>query len=201
MQLRAVLFCCTLIIVGSPSAFAQHYTYADWAELRRRLALGLDTSALLKQYAVRSSRVSPAAWNRTPFTWTLDERRRLVRDLACESRVPPALALAIVEQESGFDPSAVGQFGELGASQILPSTADEYGLDRERLMTDYEYNVRGGVTIMRSLLDQFPESAAIAAYNGGPNFGASPPHVQEKVQRYVAGVLARKGKYEGVQCD
>jgi soluble lytic murein transglycosylase-like protein len=111
------------------------------------------------------------------------------------------LALAIVEQESGFDQNAVGHFSEIGAAQITGRTADQYGLERTRLREDFEYNIRGGVTIMRSLLGQFPEIEAIAAYNGGPSFRDSPPHAQEQIRRYVAGVLARKGKYDHVQCD
>jgi soluble lytic murein transglycosylase-like protein len=69
------------------------------------------------------------------------------------------------------------------------------------LATEFRYNVAGGLTILKSLLAQFPERAAVQAYNGGPAFTSSPPQVQEKVRRYAAEVLARKEKYDGVQCN
>jgi soluble lytic murein transglycosylase-like protein len=109
--------------------------------------------------------------------------------------------LGLIEQESGFNQSARGPFGEVGASQVMPGTARLYQLDQERLASEFRYNVAGGLTILKSLLSQFIELDAIAAYNSGRPLHASPPQVQEKVRLYVASVLARKEKYEEARCD
>jgi soluble lytic murein transglycosylase-like protein len=115
--------------------------------------------------------------------------------------VPPALALAVIEEESNFNQDAVGQFGEIGAAQIMPRTADAYDIDRGQIRASFEANVRGGLKIMRSLLEQFPEPLAIAAYNGGTDFEDSVPRVRTKLAQYVADVQRRKEKYESIQCE
>ena len=114
------------------------------------------------------------------------------------------MALSIIHWESdgAFGPADLrGLAGEIGPGQILPSTADQFGFDRRRLATDWNYSVDSSTSIMHSLLDRFPQEQAIAAYNGGPGFQSSPAAVQEKIRNYTANVLALQRKYEGVRCD
>lgn len=69
--------------------------------------------------------------------------------------MPPDLALALFERESGVRNDVVGQQGEIGSAQILPATAVSYGLDVRRLRTELAYNVDSGVRILRALADHF----------------------------------------------
>ncbi|MBL8661148.1 MAG: lytic transglycosylase domain-containing protein [Rhodospirillales bacterium] len=90
--------------------------------------------------------------------------------------VDPALVLAMIRQESGFDLKAVSPAGARGLMQLMPETARrvagaidvEYSPDR--LTTDGAYNVELGQSYLSTLLEDFDGSyvLAFAAYNAGP---------------------------------
>jgi soluble lytic murein transglycosylase len=89
--------------------------------------------------------------------------------------VPPALILALVRQESEFDPSAVSNANARGLLQILPSTAQDvarrYGVayaGAESLFKP-ETNLAIGCYHVKDLLDGLGGSwvLAIAGYNAG----------------------------------
>jgi soluble lytic murein transglycosylase-like protein len=178
---------------------------ARWAELRSRIANGGDVSQLIREW-------EPAPATRLPLSVRgrasgspvvrLDLRRDQVRAAACEAGVRPALALAIVEHETGFNNSARGEKGEIGAGQIMPATALAFGLDTHRLAADYDYNVRSSVGIMRYLLDYFDgdEQAAIRGYNGGPGWRSASPPTLSKIESYAASVRRLRDKYVPVTC-
>src|ERR1035441_7557608 len=162
------------ILTVGPLAAEDTYG-ARWAELQRRIADGGDVQQLLRRWATEDGAASIVTTERRLVpsrrrgTSSLAPEREQVRIAACEANVPPDLALAVFEHESGFDNRARGERGELGAGQIMPSTADAFGFDQRRLATDYDYNVRSAVAIMRWLLAYFAgdDQAAIRAYNGG----------------------------------
>jgi soluble lytic murein transglycosylase-like protein len=89
------------------------------------------------------------------------------------SRLDPLLVLAVIQVESGFDPTAVSAAGAVGLMQLLPATlqreAGELGLgDSDPL--DPVANVRAGVRYLRRCLDSYPDpELALMAYNAGPN--------------------------------
>jgi soluble lytic murein transglycosylase-like protein len=99
----------------------------------------------------------------------------IVNSEAPRRRLDPAFVLAVIRQESVFNPSVVSRAGAVGLMQIMPSTganlARELG---ERFSADTLYrpaaNIRYGTFYLRKLLDQFGgnEVLAIASYNGGP---------------------------------
>jgi Transglycosylase SLT domain len=100
----------------------------------------------------------------------------LARAILSESelaRVDPLLALAVIEIESGYDPSAVSAAGALGLMQLLPGTMkrEVAGLGPEHLdPQDPIANVRAGVRYLRRCLDSYPDpEVALMAYNAGPN--------------------------------
>jgi soluble lytic murein transglycosylase len=86
-----------------------------------------------------------------------------------------ALALAIIRQESEFDPDAKSPSGALGMMQLRPSTAKENArkirtsYKRDRLYEE-EYNMTLGSHYLARLTDNYGGSyvMAIAAYNAGP---------------------------------
>lgn len=99
--------------------------------------------------------IIPWETRETGFAAPTDEARRLVRQLhysqliskyADEYDVPEELALAVVQIESNFRPTAKGSAGEIGLMQIKPATArlmgyrgPDYGL------YDPETNIRFGM--------------------------------------------------------
>ncbi len=93
----------------------------------------------------------------------------LIRAEARRQKIPSALALAVAEQESGFNPTLtnpkdVGGEHATGVFQLLPSTAKGLGVDP----SDARQNISGGVKYLRQLLDkhQGDPNKVLAEYGG-----------------------------------
>lgn len=122
-----------------------------------------------------------------------DKRRhaQMVQKLAPRFSVDPRLALAIVRTESNFDASARSPKNALGLMQLIPDTAERFGV-RDAL--DPEQNIRGGLAYLRWLLQHFKGDVALAAaaYNAGEGnvarYKGVPPFAE--TQEYVRRVLA-----------
>ena len=99
-----------------------------------------------------------------------------VRRAADAQDVDPLLVVAIIRQESMFDPTARSPADARGLMQLLPSTAERVAstsgqpLDHADL-TDPGVNIDLGTRYLRTLLTRFGGDPlkAIAAYNGGEN--------------------------------
>ena len=115
---------------------------------------------------------------------------QMARDAARMYNVPEDLFLSLIEQESGFNPTAQSPKGAYGLTQLMPSTAQGLGVDPR----DPMQNLQGGAHYLRQMLDRFPStSLALAAYNSGPRnvteYGGIPPF--QETQNYVKNVLGR----------
>jgi soluble lytic murein transglycosylase-like protein len=88
-----------------------------------------------------------------------------VRGVAGQLGLDPRLVHAVIQAESGYDPRAVSHKGAVGLMQLMPATAQRYGV-RDR--HDPEANVRGGSRFLKDLLHEFDDlKLALAAYNAG----------------------------------
>jgi soluble lytic murein transglycosylase len=91
------------------------------------------------------------------------------------NKVEPALALSIARQETELNPRAVSRAGARGLMQLMPATAQKVAgwigeaYDKDRLLTDWRYNVRLGETYLARRTAQYGGSyvMAAAAYNAG----------------------------------
>ena len=114
--------------------------------------------------------------------------------------VPPALALAVADQESGFNQSVVGPAGDTGIFQIIPSTAAALGIDA----TDPTQNIRGGVAYLGQQLAAFGgnQRQALWAYNAGPGrvqeYLSTGKPLPASTVRYANLVLAKQAKYQAL---
>jgi soluble lytic murein transglycosylase-like protein len=115
--------------------------------------------------------------------------RALVDETAQRVGISAQLLLSVMAVESGFNPRAVSPKMAAGLMQLMPATAERFGV-RDRF--DPRENVRGGATYLRSLLETFSGNLtlALAAYNAGEETvltrGGVPPY-RETID-YVAAV-------------
>ena len=89
-------------------------------------------------------------------------------------QLDPYLVLALIRQESLFNPEAVSPAQAYGLMQLLPKTAARVTKESTvspRSLMDPEFNIDAGTTYLRQLLDLYKGniSMAVAAYNAGEN--------------------------------
>lgn len=125
---------------------------------------------------------------------TTQEIQQQITSAASNAGVPTALALAIAQQESSFDPNAVNTANnngtaDYGVMQINSSNLPSLGLTPSSVM-DPSTNINAGVGILAQLWAQYGDAASVAsAYNtGSPNNTSS---------SYVSSVLANMANYGG----
>lgn len=117
---------------------------------------------------------------------TVTDAKDRVAYWAAAYGVPPEIALAVAQRESGFQSWVVGGKGELGVMQILPATAAALGVNA----ADPETNIKAGVGLLRDNYNRFQDwSYALAAYNCGPTCAAKgPDHWPPGTRNYVAAI-------------
>jgi LysM repeat protein len=90
---------------------------------------------------------------------------RIIRNEARAQHVPPALAMGVAWQESGWQERIVSSAGAIGVMQLLPSTADWVSatmLGRPVYLWDARSNVRAGVALLKHYLRRYHGSRALA---------------------------------------
>ena len=117
----------------------------------------------------------------------------LIGQAAARNGVDPNLVVAVMRQESGFNPRARSYKGASGLMQLMPATAQRFGVTN---IFDAAQNIEGGTRYLRFLLDQFDGDVnlVLAGYNAGENAvvnsGYRIPRYKE-TQNYVRSITAR----------
>jgi soluble lytic murein transglycosylase len=106
--------------------------------------------------------------------------RPLVEEYAGRRGLEPAVMLSIIRSESAFSADARSPVGALGLMQVMPATGRQtaqkvgYRLKTDRDLLAAENNLLIGSAYLKSMLDRFDGSLALAAaaYNAGPHRAA-----------------------------
>jgi soluble lytic murein transglycosylase-like protein len=113
----------------------------------------------------------------------------LIDDLSAAHGVDPILVRAVVQVESAFAPNARSRKGARGLMQVMPATGRQYGAGN---LYDPRTNLDTGIRHLKSLLQKYERSVALAAYNAGEaavkRFGGIPPYGETRT--YVAKILS-----------
>ncbi|MBL8335099.1 MAG: transglycosylase SLT domain-containing protein [Rubrivivax sp.] len=125
-----------------------------------------------------------------------------VQLVAPEFKLQPHVVLAVIHQESNFDPLAVSPKNAQGLMQLIPDTARRFGV---RNIMDPAQNIRGGMAYLRWLLAYFEGdlSLALAAYNAGERaverYRGVPPYAETRL--YVRKIIAAIGGQRSAPFD
>ena len=117
----------------------------------------------------------------------------LITQSATRNGIDPNLMVAVMRQESGFNPRARSYKGATGLMQLMPATAARFGVTN---IYDVAQNIEGGAKYLRFLLDTFNGDVelTLAGYNAGEhavmNSGYRVPRYRE-TQNYVKSISAR----------
>lgn len=117
-------------------------------------------------------------------------------------KIDPRFVVAVVANESRFQPHVVSSAGARGLGQLMPGTAASLGVDPH---VPYQ-NIQGTVRYLKLMLDRFAHldhknqmRLALASYNAGygavQQYGGIPPYAE--TQRYVEVVMAEWRRLTG----
>ena len=106
----------------------------------------------------------------------------------------PLLVDSVIQVESNYNPFAVSPKGAQGLMQLMPSTAQRFGVTDS---FDPRQNIEAGVRYLKLLQDTFQDDRlAIAAYNAGEGavakYNGVPPYPE--TVNYVAKVGRKYGQ-------
>jgi hypothetical protein len=152
---------------------------------------------------------------------TYKPAKAALREASRRHDIDYELLQALVAAESGFDAKAVSPKGAIGLMQLMPATAQRYGVQADKKSTietklfDPRINIAAGSRYLRDLIALFKGDLelAVAAYNAGegavqragnkiPNYKETQNYVKTVLQLYAylkpgAGSRTRGGKAPG----
>ena len=151
------------------------------------------------------------ARTRTQSFFDVSPRYKSVRPhlqkAAANTGVEYDLLKAVIAVESGFDADAVSPKGAVGLMQLMPATAQRFGVSAsakkavEQQLADPAINIPAGARYLHYLMDMFPGrlDLVLAAYNAGEGAvkkaGKAIPPFKE-TRNYVKAVM---GIYDQLQ--
>jgi hypothetical protein len=119
--------------------------------------------------------------------------------------IPAPILMAKARQESNFNPGAIGGAGEIGVTQILPSTARDPGFGMQGVdpsaLRDPKTNIMFGAQYLAARAraagvkdwnDPQQVAKALTAYNGGGD-----PNYAQNVMRYTPNGMFKVGGSSG----
>jgi hypothetical protein len=149
----------TSVGAGGKTVYVNEYSPRD----RHRSTISSSSAALLG-HSARSRSDEATSGSPAVSDPKLDQ---IVREAAERHDLDPALVKAVISTESNWNPYAVSPKGAMGLMQLVPSTAERFGVGNPY---DPAQNIEGGTAYLKELLDRYHGDLkkSLAAYNAGP---------------------------------
>jgi soluble lytic murein transglycosylase-like protein len=187
--------------VASPAVGASSAAGASYAaEASPPQGSSGDFASALQAATSADAGVSPAAYQPSFQSAAVSaeggEYEGLIDQSAARYGLDPAVLHGLIEQESGFDPSATSSAGATGLTQLMPGTASSLGVSDP---LDPAESIEGGARYLSEMMARFDGNTAeaLAAYNAGPGaveqYGGVPPYAE--TESYVSKVLGNAEAY------
>ena len=169
-RITVAILAAGLLLAAAKPAHAQIASYVD--ANGKRVFINGDSPGHHSGGTISSPATRPAA---VRAVTSLSNRKnepgerdldRIIVEAAARHQVDPALVKAVINTESGGNPVAVSRKGAMGLMQLVPGTAERFGVGNP---FDPAQNVEGGTTYLKALLDRYNGdlSKSLAAYNAG----------------------------------
>ena len=116
-----------------------------------------------------ASNLRPNAWSASgPRVVDIEKLVPIIAEAARAHGLDAKLIHAVIRAESGYNENAVSSKGAVGLMQLIPATAQRYGVVNSY---DPTQNIAGGTRYLRDLLKMFNGNIelALAGYNAGEN--------------------------------
>jgi soluble lytic murein transglycosylase-like protein len=136
-----------------------HFSNLPHLDKRYRMVYRIPTDANLR----------PNAWSpKGPSSVDIGKYIPIIDSAARAYGLDPKLVHAVIRAESGYNPNALSPKGAVGMMQLIPATAQRYGV---RNSNDPTENIHGGSRYLSDLIKMFNGNVelALAGYNAGEN--------------------------------
>jgi len=128
-----------------------------------------------------------------------DQVAQAILDSADKFHFDPVFLMAVIQNESSFNPKRLGSLGEIGLMQIKPATAEwianRYDLDykSKKTLLDPVSNIKIGSALLDKLRHQFESQSRLylSAYNIGAKKVRSMVVNKKIPKEYVLAVMKR----------
>ena len=169
--LRAIGVCLSVACaLNAPVSSANIYSFKDEKGITHFSNMPhLDRRFKLVYRIPTAGQYRPNAWSATaPSAVDISRLVPIIDNAARAHGLDPKLVHAVIRAESGYNANAVSSKGAVGLMQLIPATAQRYGVQDSY---DPGQNIQGGTRYLRDLLKMFNGNLelAIAGYNAGEN--------------------------------
>src|SRR5580692_3361680 len=190
MSFKPLIFLTLMLGAASAGAHSKIYTYLDSDGVRHYTDVPDDNR--YKLLALSNHDITESGDHYNPAVLArATQYDAIIENAAVSSAVEANLLRAVIVVESGFNSRAVSKRGAVGLMQLMPATANRFGVSN---LYDPKQNIRAGALYLKFLMDRFGQNVrlALAAYNAGEdavdrNGGQIPPF--SETMAYVPRVL------------